>query len=240
MAAIIGAGANPLLREVSAAHNRAMPAVAKPSTAPSAKTATASARDPRVDAYIERAAPFAQPLLKKLREGVHAAHPGIVESIKWGSPHFMYGGRMMAGMAAFKAHCAFGFWMGDQIDGADKEGAMGQFGRITNAKELPSATQLKAMVRQAVALIDAGAPPRSNRRSAEPKPPLEVPEFLREALARHPAAAKTFDAFPPSSQRDYVEWLVEAKREDTRQKRLAQTLEWLAEGKRRNWRYESC
>ncbi|HEV8690549.1 MAG TPA: YdeI/OmpD-associated family protein [Ideonella sp.] len=208
---------------------------------PTAAKTAAPARDPRVDAYIERAAPFAQPLLSKLREGVHAAHPGITESIKWGSPHFMYGGRLMAGMAAFKAHCSFGFWMGDQIEGADKAGeAMGQFGRIASAADLPPATKLKAMVRQATALIDAGAPPRSNRRSADPKPPPQVPDDLRQALARNAAAAKTFEAFSITQRREYIDWLAEAKREETREKRLAQALEWLAEGKRRNWKYENC
>ena len=214
--------------------------VAKSLARPAAPSADSS-RDPRVDAYIARAAPFAQPLLAALREDVHAAHPGITEAIKWGSPHFMYGGRLMAGMAAFKAHATFGFWMGDQIEGADKPGeAMGQFGRLTCAADLPTKARLKAMVRQATALIDAGAPPRSNRRSAEPKPPPEVPEFLREALRRHPKAGANFATFPPSQQREYVEWLVEAKREETREKRLAQALEWLAEGKRRNWKYENC
>ena len=236
MAWIISAGGNPVVRAAKAAHNSAMPTAAQTAT-----QATAPARDPRVDAYIERTAPFAQPLLKKLRDGVHAAHPGITESIKWGAPHFMYGGRLMANMAAFKAHCSFGFWMGDQIAGADKAGeAMGQFGRIASAADLPSPAKLKTMVREATALIDAGAPPRSNRRSAEPKPPAVPPDFFREALGRHPKARATFEAFPPSQQREYVEWLAEAKLEATREKRLAQALEWLAEGKRRNWKYENC
>ena len=198
-------------------------------------------RDPRIDAYIERAASFAQPLLRKLREGMHAAHPGITESIKWGMPHFMYGGRILAGMAAFKAHATFGFWRGEEVAGTAKAGeAMGQFGRLTQPADLPSATQLKALVRQAVALVDAGAPPRSHRRSAQPRPPVEPPEYFRQALARHPAALATFEGFPPSQQREYVDWLVEARQAATRERRLAQAIEWLAEGKRRNWKYENC
>lgn len=217
-----------------------MPSAAKTVAAPAAP-ASAPSRDPRVDAYIARAAPFAQPLLATLRERVHAAHPGITEAIKWGSPHFLYAGRLMAGMAAFKEHATFGFWMGDRIEGADKAGeAMGQFGRLTRAADLPAPARLKAMVRQAIDLIEAGAPSRGNRRSSVPKPPPEVPEFLRQALIRHPEAGANFAAFPPSQQREYVEWLAEAKRVETREKRLAQALEWLAEGKRRNWKHENC
>ncbi|WP_374567544.1 YdeI family protein [Ideonella sp.] len=207
---------------------------------PEATTADAS-RDPRIDAYIERAAEFAQPLLRQLRDGVHAAHPGISETIKWGMPHFMYGGRILANMAAFKAHATFGFWQGEAVAATGKAGeAMGQFGRLTGPKDLPSAARLKAMVRQATALIDAGAPPRRNRRSAEPKPPAAAPDFFREALARHPAAQATFEGFPPSQQREYIEWLAEAKQAATRERRLAQALQWLAEGKRRHWKYVNC
>ena len=206
----------------------------------SAADAGADTRDPRVDAYIAQAAPFAQPLLAALRDGVHAAHPGIGESIKWRMPFFTYGGHLLANMAAFKAHATFGFWQGDQVTGSAGTGeAMGQFGRLTCMADLPGKAQLKSMVRQAIALIEAGAPARS-RRSAEPKPPPEVPDYLREALVRHPEAGANFNAFPPGQQREYVEWLTEAKRVDTREKRLAQALEWLAEGKRRNWKYENC
>ena len=195
-----------------------MPSAAK-TVAPPAAPTSAPSRDPRVDAYIARAAPFSQPLLATLRERVHAAHPGITEAIKWGSPHFLYAGRLMAGMAAFKEHATFGFWMGDRIEGADKAGeAMGQFGRLTRAADLPAPARLKAMVRQAIDLIEA-------------------PEFLRQALIRHPEAGANFAAFPPSQQREYVEWLAEAKRVETREKRLAQALEMLAEGNRRNWKH---
>jgi hypothetical protein len=216
-----------------------MPATATSAREP-ATHAGSTPRDPRIDAYIAQAAPFAQPLLAALREGVHAAHPGIDESIKWRMPFFTYGGHPLANMAAFKAHATFGFWQGVEVTGSAGSGeAMGQFGRLTCLADLPGKAQLKTMVRQAIALIEAGAPAR-NRRSAEPKPPPEVPDFLREALGRHPEAGANFNAFPPGQQREYVEWLTEAKRVETRDKRLAQALQWLAEGKRRNWKYENC
>jgi uncharacterized protein YdeI (YjbR/CyaY-like superfamily) len=196
--------------------------------------------DPRVDAYIARSAEFARPILEHMRQVVHAACPDVEETIKWGMPNFMHGGKILAHMAAFKAHCALGFWRREAAGDAAKNGeAMGQLGRIESLKNLPSRAQLSAMVKKAVALIDSGEKPA---RAAKPvrKPPPVAPDDLAAALKRHAAARKTFEAFAPTHQREYIEWITEAKRPETREKRLAQTLEWLAEGKSRNWKYESC
>jgi uncharacterized protein YdeI (YjbR/CyaY-like superfamily) len=195
--------------------------------------------DPRIDAYIERQADFARPILSHLRETVHAACPDCEETLKWSAPSFVFKGKILAGMAAFKAHATFGFWSGSQVVGKDQgqTGAMGQFGRLTSLDDLPPRPKLEAMVRKAMALIDEGVKPVRDKHA---KPPFKVPEDLRAAIDAVPAAAATFDGFPPSCQREYVEWVTEAKREETRVKRLAQTVEWLAEGKRRNWKYENC
>src|SRR6187402_3013263 len=100
--------------------------------------------DPRIDAYIAKSAAFAQPILVRLRELVHAACPDVEESIKWGMPHFLHGGKLLCGMAAFKAHCAFGFWQGRAVLGEEADdAAMGQLGRITTLAQLPSATRMK-------------------------------------------------------------------------------------------------
>lgn len=196
--------------------------------------------DPRIDAYIAKSADFAQPILTHLRQVVHSACPEVEETIKWGMPHFMYGGKLMAGMAAFKAHCTFGFWQRDAVAGTGKnDEAMGQFGRITSLKDLPSKAELARLVKKATAFTDSGEKP-VRAPKAPPKPPPETPEDLSAALKRNAAARKTFEAFPPSHRREYIEWITEAKRPETREKRLAQTLEWLAEGKSRNWKYERC
>jgi uncharacterized protein YdeI (YjbR/CyaY-like superfamily) len=195
--------------------------------------------DPRFDAYIDRQAEFAKPILVELRGLVHAACPDCEEVMKWSSPSFVYKGKILAGMAAFKAHATFGFWHGGQV--ADTDGkqltAMGQFGRLTSIDDLPPRAELEAMVRKAMALIDEGVKPA---RAKHEKAPFTVPQDLRAALDANPAANATFEGFPPSAQREYVEWVSEAKRDDTRTKRLAQTIEWLAEGKRRHWKYENC
>ena len=198
-----------------------------------------SSHDPRIDAYIAKSAPFAQPILEHLRAVVHQACPEVEEGIKWSMPFFSYKGSPLCNMAAFKQHCSFGFWMHKDVTGEAADDGMGQFGKLASLKDLPAKKTLIAHVGKAMSLIDAGA---KRPRSAKPKPPATVPDDLAALLAqrKHAAARKTFDGFPPGAQREYVEWITEAKTEATRQKRLATTLEWLAEGKRRNWKYESC
>lgn len=196
-------------------------------------------KDARVDAYIARAPEFARPILKHLRAHVHGACPAAAETLKWGRPHFMYRG-MLCGMSAFKQHCAFGFWQGSRVvapPARPTAGGMGQFGRITKIADLPSPRALQALVRAAMALNEAGTPtPR--RAKARPKPPVAVPADLARALKASAAARTTFAALSPSGRREYIEWLEEATREETRSRRLATALEWLSAGKGRNWKYE--
>ena len=194
-------------------------------------------RDARVDAYIESAAPFAQPILTHLREVVHAACPDVEETLKWRSPSFEYKG-MLCGMAAFKQHCVFGFWKHDLVTGKSDRAdeAMGSFGRITSVKDLPARKLLTGYVRKAMELNDEGI--KAPRTKTVPKGPLRVPDDLAAALRRNARARATFEGFGPSHKREYVEWIVDAKREETRKRRLATALEWMAEGKTQNWRYE--
>lgn len=194
--------------------------------------------DARVDAYIERQRDFARPILHHLRALVHRMCPDVVETLKWSAPAFAYRGEILAGMAAFKEHATFGFWKGELVTGHRGEGAMGSFGRITALSDLPDDAALELFVARAMALADAGV--KQPRVLKHPKPPLEVPADLAAALADNPPATATFDALPPSGQREYIEWLTEAKRLETRTRRLAQTVEWLAEGKPRNWKYQHC
>ncbi|MFS2007731.1 YdeI/OmpD-associated family protein [Duganella sp. CT11-25] len=195
--------------------------------------------DPRVDAYIAKSAEFAQPILEHLRAVVHAACPDVEETMKWSFPHFMYKG-MMCSMASFKAHCAFGFWKAELLmaDEARRE-AMGHFGRIESIRDLPSKKVLTAYIKQAMKLNDEGVAAPARAKPAAPRE-LLIPDELTAALKKVPAARKHFEAFSPSKQRDYAEWISEAKTDATRVRRLEQAIEWIAEGKSRNWKYEKC
>lgn len=194
-------------------------------------------RDPRVDAYIESRAEFARPILRWIRERFHAALPEVEEAIKWSHPFFMLEGRPLANMAAFKAHASFGFW-NRQDNATGREGeAMGQFGRIESLADLPDAAAVERLIREAAAQSADGRPARAR---AAPKSEAEVPAEFAEALAGDPAARATFDGFPPGARREYCEWVAEAKRPETRARRVADAVRWLREGKRRNWKYEAC
>jgi uncharacterized protein YdeI (YjbR/CyaY-like superfamily) len=195
-------------------------------------------RDPRIDDYIARQADFARPILEHIRAVMHAACLDTEEAIKWSMPAFMYRGKQLAGMAAFKAHATFGFWQrsGEQV-AESKPGAMGDFGRLTSIADLPDEAALTALIHQNMKLIEAGA---KTVRNKTPKPELEMPQDLADALAATPSAQAVYERFPPGCRREYLEWVVEAKRPETRAKRIAQAVEWMAEGKKRNWKYENC
>lgn len=199
-------------------------------------------RDPRFDAYIARAAPFAQPILTHLRALIARACPDGEEAIKWSSPSIVYRAKVLCGMAAFKEHATFGFWQNRAVTGdhapEGQASAMGQFGRMTSLADLPDDATLTELVHKAMALIDSGE--KIARPLKHPKPPAEMPDDLAAALKGSPAARATFDGFPPGQRREYIEWITGAKREDTRRKRLETTIAQLEEGKRLNWKYERC
>ena len=196
--------------------------------------------DPRIDTYIAKSAEFARPILEQLRAAVHASCPEVEEGVKWGMPFFSYRGAPMCHMAAFKQHCSFGFWLSKEVTGSGDGDGMGQFGKLASLKDLPPKKELAALLRRAMALNEAGV--KHVRPKAGGKPPPVPSEDLAALLAKrqHAAARKTWASFPPGAQREYIDWITEAKTDATRQKRLATTLEWLAEGKRRNWKYEAC
>lgn len=196
-------------------------------------------RDPRVDAYIGKSAPFARPILDHLREVVHEACPEVEETMKWSAPHFTYKG-LLCGMMAFKAHCSFGFWKGELVvdEKERKAEAMGQFGCITSVTDLPPRDVVVRYVKRAMELNEQGvkAPSRGGA-ARKPKPEIPVPPELSRALARNRKAREAFEGLSPGKRREYLEWIAGAKRDDTRAKRLATTVEWLEEGKTLNWKY---
>lgn len=199
-------------------------------------------KDNRVDAYIQKAEPFARPILDHLRELAHKGCPGLEETIKWGMPSFEYKGPFF-GIASFKKHCAFGFWKASLLKDpknylrlrANQGGeAMGNFGRVEDLKDLPPDKVLLDFFKQAKKLNDAGI---KIPRITKVKPAVKAPAYFLDAIKANKKAFTTFGNFSPSNKRDYVEWIAEAKTEATREKRMAQAIEWMAEGKPRNWKY---
>jgi uncharacterized protein YdeI (YjbR/CyaY-like superfamily) len=202
--------------------------------------------DRRVDAYIEKAAPFAQPVLMHLRKLMHQACPRVKESVKWGMPFFIQQGVIICHMAAFKQHCAFGFW-GPQMkkalkrDGLHSSDAMGVLGRITSLRDLPPDKELLAYMRHASELVESGERQKSiERPRRKAKGDVRIPVELTAALKKNKLATKAFSEFSPSCRPEYATWIAEAKRPETKEKRVAQAVEWIAKGRSRNWKYENC
>ena len=205
--------------------------------------------NPKVDTYLAKVQPFAHPILEHLRELVHKACPEVEETIKWSRPFFEYRGAILCNMSAFKEHCSFGFW-GEEIGAVLREaqalrpGAMGSLGRITSLKDLPSDKLMLGWIRQAAAFVDSGqyTSPIAARNKVvkSPKAATEMPAELASALQRNKKASAAFAAFSPSCKREYIDWIADAKRAETRDKRIATALEWIAEGKQRNWKYQNC
>ena len=207
--------------------------------------------DPRVDRYIADAPAYAQPILQHLRGLIHQACPEIEETIKWSRPFFLYHNKILCGMAAFKAHCGFGFWQPETLkllakDGIRPQDSSGWLGRITAIDDLPPKRDLLRYFRETRGFIDerssnkGSVPQPEPKRSKALKPAAEAPDDFAAALSANRTAARTFEAFSPSHRREYIEWIAEAKRDDTRRKRIATALEWLAEGKPRHWKYQNC
>lgn len=192
-------------------------------------------RDGRIDDCIASAAPFARPILERFRQLVHAAVPHAQETIKWGVPHFTVSGKILAGMAAFKAHVSLIVHGMGERQGASG-GGMGHVGKLASIDEFPDPAMLTAAFTARSEEILSGKTPARTR--AAPKPELTPPGDLLCALT--PPARAAFDGFTPAQRRDYVEWVVEAKRPETRARRIAQAAEWLAEGKTRHWKYKDC
>jgi uncharacterized protein YdeI (YjbR/CyaY-like superfamily) len=194
--------------------------------------------EPKIDAYIAKAQPFARPILETVRRRVHAVVPDIEEAMKWSMPAYMAGGKILLITAAFKAHAALNFWRGQELRGdASNAEAMGQFGKLTSVADLPPDGELDRLIKEAADVAKNAPAPRKTKHAPKPAPEMH-PDFAT-ALRKAPKAKAALDGFPPSAQRDYLEWILEAKQDATRQKRIATAVEWLSEGKRRNWKYEN-
>lgn len=199
--------------------------------------------NPQVDDYIANAAPFAKPVLEHVRKLVHEASPLITESIKWGMPFFEYKGPVCM-MAAFKQHCAFGFWKASRLADPNRllnpgeDAAAGSFGRVYSLADLPSIEALKDFVLQAMTINESEKKNPPAKKAPAEKKELVVPDYFLALLDEHPLAKQTFEKFPPSHRKEYVQWITEAKTDATREKRMNQAIEMMVEGKSRHWKYQ--
>lgn len=202
-------------------------------------------KDKRIDAYIAKSAEFAKPVMEHLRKLIHKNCPDVTETIKWGMPSFEYKGPFI-GFAAFKRHAVLGFWkaalMKDSkvLTGKDTKGAMGNLGRIESIEDLPKDAVLARWIKEAMKLNDTGVKLVRSEKPKHERKEYKMPAYFQKELNKNKKAKTVFKNFSPSHKREYLEWIVEAKTEETRARRMETAIEWLSEGKSRNWKYQKC
>ncbi|OCA79123.1 hypothetical protein BBH99_00825 [Chryseobacterium contaminans] len=195
----------------------------------------------KVDEYIEKSPDFAQPILMYLREVIHETCTDAEEAIKWKFPTFMYKGKILCSITSFKYYCSLGFWLHQEmktlkeIETTAGKSSMFSLGKITKMEDLPSKSQLKKAIKEAMELTDMGV---TMKKAAPSKTEVEIPDYFLSALQEQQKALEVFEKASPSFRKEYITWIAEAKTEVTRNKRMEQALEWIAEGKGRNWKYE--
>ncbi len=202
-----------------------------------------STTDSRIDDYIDKAQNFAKPILSYIREIMHEDCPEVAEDWKWSYPHFMYKGKILAAMCAFKKHCAMGFWLEQEMKTVKKytenreKNGMFTLGKIQKIEDLPSRKELEVAIKEAMELIDMGV---TLKKAPPSKTALSAPYYFEKALKSEKKAWEIFEKASPSFPKEYIMWLTDAKTEATRDKRMKQAVEWISEGKGRNWKYEKC
>jgi len=198
--------------------------------------------DSRVDDYIAKSADFAKPILTHLRDLVHRASPELKETMKWSSPFFDHEGPVCQ-LAAFKQHCAFGFWKAALMEDPNQilnqqPDTAGSIGRITSLADLPADEVLIAYIQQALSLNLQGIKAAHRVKATADKTALSIPSYFTEILDKNYLVKQQFEKFSHSQQKEYISWFEDAKTEATRNKRLETATEWIEEGKIRNWKYK--
>ncbi|KAF2080744.1 YdeI/OmpD-associated family protein [Flavobacterium sharifuzzamanii] len=193
-----------------------------------------------VTAYIAKMADFAKPILNHLREVIFSACPEAEENIKWGTPHYSYKGDHLVMMGGFKQHCSFSLYKAELMKDAEIQASVkagkkfGYMDKIKDLSELPSKEKLTAYIKEAMVFNENG--------TAKPKPVKEkstaevvAPKEFVDALKKDTKATEIFESKSPSFRKNYIIWIADAKTDETRNKRISQSLEWIAEGKDRFW-----
>jgi uncharacterized protein YdeI (YjbR/CyaY-like superfamily) len=191
-----------------------------------------------VDDYIKNAGQW-QAELGRLRDILNSTE--LTEEVKWGAPCYTFGGKNVVGLAGFKSYVGLWFHQGallkDDLDvlinaqeGTTK--ALRQW-RMQSAKDIRPAV-IKRYVKEAIQLVRDGKSIGPAKKKAS-----TVPTELKQALSKNKTAQKKFSELTPGRQREYAEFIVSAKRPETKQKRLDKILPMIGAGVGLNDKYRS-
>jgi hypothetical protein len=195
----------------------------------------------QINQYMAELPEWQRRMLVRLRQLIHEAAPEVEEAWRWDKPHFDNAG-IMVGLCAFKEHVAVWFHKGALLKDTKKlfeatarteEKGMRAY-KLHEGDKINEAAFLD-LVKQAVAVNDKG----TKLREAKPtKKALVVPEDLEQVLRKDPTAWANWEAFPVGHRRAYVEWVTDARQEETRKRRIAQSLEKIREGEQQEERHQ--
>ena len=192
-----------------------------------------------VDEYIENAEHWQEELIR-LREILNSTK--LVEAVKWGGPCYLHNDKMVVGMGAFKSYVGLWFYQGALL--ADEDGVLinAQEGktkalrqwRFGSMKEI-KVRKIKAYIKEAIELQEEGKEIKADRSQ-----PVVVPPELKKALAANKKAQTAFKALTKGRQREYTTYIADAKRDETKAKRLEKILPMIEEGIGMNDKYRKC
>lgn len=180
----------------------------------------------QISEYIESMPEWSRNICKKLRTIIHKADPQMHEDWKWG-PNFNHNG-MVCGFGAFKKHVSFVFFQGAQMKDAKKilqlggANAHNRMMHILNVKDIKEKVLID-YIKEAVQINMNG---KAVGISSPAKVEIETPADL-QILLEHTGLSEYFDMLAYTHRKEYILWITEAKKAETREKRLEKTIEML-------------
>ncbi|GAB2541876.1 DUF1801 domain-containing protein [Rufibacter soli] len=192
---------------------------------------TPAQQEEKIDAFFTNAPAFAKPICEKLRLAIDEADPALKPSWKWGTPVYeKAGASMVCAISVHKQHVNLTFFQGAQVPdtyGVFTTGLDGKNMRTIRFTEVGQVKeeQIVEYVRAAT-LVKPDKSGKSTERSV-----IEIPEDLKQALA-HAKQLEKFEQMAYTHRKEYVRWVSEAKRQETRDGRITKTVERITEGKK--------
>lgn len=191
------------------------------------------------DDYFHEAKNNWKYILLRLREIIKST--GLEETFKWQGPVYTHNGKNVVGLYAFKSFTSIWFFQGVFLKDEQNKLVNAQEGvtkalrqwRISDESEIDEKL-IKSYIEEAIANQEKGLTIKPER-----KKKLIMPEQLNQALDNDTRAKKAFNNLTPAKQREYAEYIAEAKREETKQSRIEKIIPMILDKRGLNDRYKN-
>jgi len=166
----------------------------------------------------------------------------LQETIKWGAPVYTINGKNVVGIAAFKSYVSLWFFQGALLKDKKKKLVNAQEG-VTKALRHWKFNSKKEIDKKLVKeyLLEAIENQKKGKQiKPAAKKPLKIPKELNSAFTKNKKLKNCFGELTPYKQREYAEYISEAKREETKMTRLKKIIPMILEKKGLNDKYKNC